>query len=69
MADYTAASSGIESAIGNDLVEEYEIGNGKRRVKRGSIKDQIDASARLEGLVARRAGGMLNLAKMQEPTN
>lgn len=70
MANYTNAQNALNSAISSDLVEEYEVGNGKRRVKRGSVTSQINAAARLEGLVARRSAGTpFNLAKLQEPSD
>jgi len=69
MTDYTSAKTNLETAIGNGLVEEYEVSKDKRRVRRGSVASQIDALARLEGLAARRSGGMFRVAKMQEPTD
>lgn len=70
MANYTNAQSALNSAISSDLVEEYEVGNGKRRVKRGSVKSQLAAAAMLDGLVARRAAGSpFRLAKLQEPND
>ncbi len=68
MANYNSASTALDTALSSDLVEEYEVGNGKRRVKRGSIKGQIDGLARLEGMAARRASGAFRLGKPQEPS-
>jgi len=69
MANYTNAQTALDSAMANDLVEEYEIGNGKRKVKRGSVLTQVNALARLEGMASRRSSGsMLRLAKLQEPS-
>ncbi|MEQ8636902.1 hypothetical protein [Gimesia maris] len=69
MADYTTPQTAIEAALNNGLVEEYEARNDSVRVKRGTAASQIDALARLEGLAARRSGGMFRVAKMQEPTD
>jgi len=69
MTDYTTAKTALETAIGGGLVEEYEVSNDRRRVKRGSAESQISALARLEGLIARRSGGFIRVAKMQEPTD
>lgn len=71
MADYSTASTNATDAL-NDaadgLVEEYEIRTNGRRVKRGRIPDQIQATALLEGLAARRAGGgIFRLAKPKNP--
>lgn len=71
MADYSSASSSAESAlaasIAGGLVESYT--HGQTSVQRGSLKSQIDAATRLEGLAVRRAnGGLLHLAKPQEPS-
>lgn len=69
MTDYSTAQTALNTAINEDLVEEYEIRKDGRRVKRGSVKSQIEASVMLEGLVARRSGGMFRVAKMQEPSD
>jgi len=69
MADYTNAQTALDAAISNDLIEEYEISNDKRRVKRGSVKSQIETMARLNGLVSRQSGGMFRLGKLQEPSD
>lgn len=72
MADYSSASSNAEDALANaaeGLVEEYEIGPNRRRVKRGKLQDQVQAAALLEGLAARRAGGgIFKLAKPRNPS-
>lgn len=68
--NYDNIKTNLESAASNEFVEEYEVGSGKRRVKRGPIKDQVNSMLRLEGLVARRAsGGLLKLAKFKEPSD
>lgn len=70
MADYSTASSNANDAINSSsegLVEEYEIRSNGRRVKRGALKDQIDAVARLEGLANRRSGGMFRVGKFKDP--
>lgn len=69
MADYSSASAAISAALAtNGLVEEYQ--HGQIRVRRGALKSQVDAAARLEGLAARRSnGGLLHLAKNQEATD
>lgn len=71
MADYSTASSNANSAINSSsegFVEEYEISQTGRKVKRGRLKDQIGAALLLEGIAARRSsGGAFRLAKLQEP--
>lgn len=69
MADYSTASSAANSALTGtgELVEEYEVGPGRRRVKRGKATEQVAAAAMLEGLAARRAaGGLLRVAKTKD---
>lgn len=71
MSDYsTAAASALtslNSATDGGMVEEYEVSNTSRRVKRGKAVDQLKAALMLEGLAARRAaGGLFTLAKRQE---
>lgn len=69
MADYSTASDNAADALGNDgFVEEYEISANGRRVKRGSLKNQLETATLLEGLAARRAaGGLFKLAKPRSP--
>lgn len=71
MSDYSTASSNADDAIASSaegLVEEYEIRNNGRRVKRGRLTDQIDAATKLEGLAARRASGSISrLGKFRRP--
>lgn len=69
MTDYTNAQTALEAAIGGDLVEEYEIRKDGQRVKRGTVKSQLEAATLLEGLIHRRANGMFRVAKLQEPTD
>lgn len=70
MADYQTAANSAEtslnSATDGGMVEEYEIGPNRRRVKRGRSKDQIEAAVRLEGLAARRGGGLFRVAKLKD---
>lgn len=71
MADYSTASSNAEAALNNaadGFVEEYEITNRGRRVKRGKVVDQVQAALLLEGIAARRsAGSVFRLAKRKNP--
>lgn len=70
MSDYSTAAasalSSLNSSTDGGMVEEYEVGPGRRRVKRGKAKDQIEAALLLEGIAARRSGGLFNLAKRRE---
>lgn len=67
MADYSDIESKLDAA---DFVEEYEIGPGKRRVRRKFDKGYLDMMARAEGLASRRAAGSaFKLAKFQEPSD
>ena len=60
MPDYSELAEG-------ELVEEYQYRN--LRVRRGSPKDQLQATAMAEGLAARRAAGSFaRLAKFQRPS-
>lgn len=62
MPDYSAAA---ENTISEGLVEEYQYRN--LRVRRGTLKEQMAATAMAEGLAARRAaGGFARLGKFQE---
>jgi hypothetical protein len=70
MADYSNAASNAEDALtdaADGLVEEYEIRTNGRRVKRGRVPDQVKSAALLEGLAARRAGGIFSVARMKNP--
>lgn len=71
MADYSTASQNAQDALDNSteggLVEEYEVGPNSSRVKRGSPADQVKAAAMLEGLAARRSGGLVRLTKFRQP--
>jgi hypothetical protein len=70
MADFSTAASNAEDALidaAEGLVEEYEIRTNGRRVKRGRVQDQVQAAVLLEGLAARRAGGLFRLAKPKNP--
>jgi hypothetical protein len=70
MADYSTAAGNDSDAL-NDasegLIEEYEIRTNGRRVKRGRIPDQVQAAALLEGLAARRSGGIFSVSRMRNP--
>lgn len=66
MSDYSTASSNANDALddaADGFVEEYEISARGRRVKRGRVKDQVQTAILLEGLAARRSGGLFRLAK------
>lgn len=70
MADYSDASEAAQDALANaaeGFVEEYEITNRGRRVKRGRVADQVQAALLLEGIAARRSGGLFRLAKRRNP--
>jgi hypothetical protein len=70
MADYSTAAGNASDAL-NDasegLIEEYEIRTNGWRVKRGRIPDQVQAAALLEGLAARRSGGIFSVSRMRNP--
>jgi hypothetical protein len=70
MADLsTAAQSAIDAlaaSTSGGFVEEYEIGLGKQRIKRGSPVDQVDAALKLEALSHRRTNGLFRLARFRE---
>ena len=71
MADYSTASSAANSALNTSadggMVEEYEIGPNRRRVKRGRAADQIAGALLLEGIAARRsAGGLFRVVKIKD---
>lgn len=72
MADYSTANSNAQSALNNaadGFVEEYEITNRGRRVKRGKVADQVQAALLLEGIATRRSSGSLfKLAKRKNPS-
>jgi hypothetical protein len=70
MADFSTAAGNAEDALidaAEGLVEEYEIRTNGRRVRRGRVQDQVQAAVLLEGLAARRAGGLFRLAKPKNP--
>ena len=71
LADYSTSSSNANTALNNStdggLVEEYEIGPRTRRVKRGKLTDQVEATVKLEALAARRSSGLFRLAKFRSP--
>lgn len=67
MATYSDMQDSLDDA---DFVEEYEVGNGKRRVKRKFGPDFLRSRAMAEGLAARRngTGAMFKGVKIQEPS-
>jgi len=71
MADYSSAASNAGDALtsaADGLIEEYEISPRGRRVKKGKAADQVQATAILEGLAARRGGsGIFKLGKPRVP--
>lgn len=73
MSDYSTAANNaadsLTSSAEGGMVEEYEIGRGKRRVKRGKPTEQVHAALLLEGIAARRANGsgVLRVGKFQAP--
>ena len=69
MADYSTAADAAAEALSEGPVEEYEIRNNGRRVRRGDPLRQVQAAAMLEGLAARRANGIFRVAKLAEPTD
>lgn len=72
MSDYSTASlnaqANLASSSDGGIVEEYEVGpGGRRRVKRGNVKDQVAAALLLEGIASRRAaGGIMRVAKVRD---
>lgn len=69
MADFTNAKNALENDIGEGLVEEYQISNTGRRVKRGALSEQVKALAMLGGLIDRSTNGVLRVGKLQEPSD
>ncbi len=69
MTDFSDAKTALGAAIGDGLVEEYEISKDRRRVRRGSVKDQVDALARLGGLVDRQSNGLIRIGKITEASD
>lgn len=69
MADYSDAADALSTSLNSEPVEEYEISDRGRRVKRGSLADQVKTLATLRGLAARASGGLFRLAKHTEPTD
>lgn len=71
MADYSdAAENALEALADNidGMVEEYEIRNNGRRVRKGRLKDQFDVLMKLQAMVARQSGGgIFRLAKPRNP--
>ena len=69
MADYSDIESAINDRLANGDVVEYEIGNGRRRVRYNTSKDALFTSTRLAGLAHRQANdSLLRPAKLQEPS-
>lgn len=73
MADYSATATSINDALatsaGAGMIEEYEAGRGRVRVKRGKPTEQVQAALLLEGIAARRANGsgLFRVGKFQRP--
>jgi hypothetical protein len=70
MTDYSDAASNALDALtdaSEGMVEEYEIRSNGRRVKRGRVKDQVEAAVLLQALAARQSGGLFRLAKPKAP--
>ena len=69
MATYSTLESNAQTSLQNatdgGLAEEYQI--GRRRVRRGKTKDQVETLALLEGLANRRGGSMFRLSKLRVP--
>lgn len=59
MPDYSEMAEG-------ELVEEYQYRN--LRVRRGTLKEQVQATAMAEGLAARRSTGLFRKVKFQGPS-
>ena len=71
MTDYSDAADNAADALTNaadGLIEEYEIRTTGRRVKRGSVVEQVKAAALLQGLSTRQAAGAIcRLGKFSNP--
>lgn len=67
MADFSDAADAAAEGLAEGLIEDYEVRNNGRRVRRGDPLRQVQAAAMLEGLAARRAGSIFKLAKFTEP--
>lgn len=69
MSDLSTASTSIIDALANSagggMVEEYEVGRGRRRVKRGKVTEQVDAALKLSAIVARQSSGLFGKAKLR----
>ena len=67
MADYSDIETKLDTA---DFVEEYEVGPGKRRVRRKFDVAYLNMMARAEGLASRRSTGTaFRVAKFTEPSD
>lgn len=65
----TAAQSAVNSlaeATAGGFVEEYQVGQGIRRVRRGNPVDQVNAALKLEAIASRRTSGLFTLSKFRE---
>ena len=68
MADFsTAATNALNTLNDGSPVEEYEVTNRGRRVKRGRPLEQVEAAIRLNALAARCNGGLFRVAKFRSP--
>lgn len=56
---------GLSSATEGGLVEEYQIGRGIRRVKRGPVVEQVKAMLMLDAIASRQSSGLFRKAKLR----
>jgi hypothetical protein len=54
-----AANAALTSLTEGGLIEEYQIDKNGRRVKRGSVVDQVEAAMKLQAIANRQAKGTL----------
>ena len=71
MAGYSQAAANSETALNNStdggFVEEYEVSETSKRVRRGTPTEQVRAALMLEGIAARRSGGLHHVVKFRKP--
>ena len=68
MADFsTAATQALNKLEAGAPVEEYEVTNNGRRVKRGRPLEQVQAAILMNALSARCSGGLFRVAKFRNP--
>ena len=61
-----AAVNSLAASTAGGFVEEYQVGNGQRRVRRGMLADQVNAAIKLDAIAARRSSGLFGLARFRE---